>query len=102
MTKRELETQVAALRAEVAGLRAEVQRQEFLRLGHVCVLPAGPQCTCGTSLRCMRHFPSDFHGISISPPNLRTNVCAGAPTTVSLTTTWNFGFQGSSPLTNDW
>lgn len=71
MTKRELEAEVGRLRNEVAFLRSQ-------QVAHVCPQwpvnltwpyppPAQPQCTCGTSVRCMRHFPSDWgHNIWVN------------------------------------
>ena len=50
-------------------------------------LPAVPQCTCGTSARCMKHYPADWGTIWVSAQN---NGCAGAapvPQTFVIDTT---------------
>ena len=77
--------QVDALRAEVEALRAEVALLRSQQAAHVCPSwpqPAGggvwptpsPQCSCGTSLRCMKHNPADWGNVWISTQN----ACAGA------------------------
>ena len=70
-TKRQLEAEVERLRGEVALLRAQ-------QAAHVCMLSygpsaRGPQCTCGTTVRCLKHFAADWTGWIYAG-----NVCAGA------------------------
>ncbi len=105
------QAEIVALRAEVAGLRSEVALLRSQQAAHICpswpqpsgggVWPApSPQCTCGTSLRCMKHCPADWGNVWI-------NYCAGAapvPQTYIVNTAGATHVplgQSPGPLTNN-
>jgi len=93
-------TEVDALRAEVEALRTEVALLRSQQAAHVCptwpqgawVWPApGPQCSCGTSLRCMKHYPADWGNVWISAQNY----CAGA---APVNTSYWLHTAGAAPV----
>lgn len=82
-----LRKQVEALQAEVAALRAVPWwQQQGGGVAYGWPQPAA-QCTCGTSARCMKHFPADWVTIWVTPQN----VCAGAAPVPQILTFNNAG-----------
>jgi hypothetical protein len=74
--------EIAALRERVKDLEAEVAALRTIPWwqrtggGMACGWPqAAPQCSCGTSRRCMKHYPSDWSTIWVNSQN----TCGAAP-----------------------
>jgi len=84
-------TEVDALRAEVEALRAEVALLRSQQAAHVCPSWPSPQCTCGTTARCMKHNPADWGNVWISAQNY----CAGA---APVNTSYWLHTAGAAPV----